>query len=361
MSAIASTAPAGPLVASILMRYRWLAALIFIHAVAAFLTVTSVGLPYEADLVAYGLGFLVEDIVPFLMLFVAWRALRIALWVRPSHPVRALLQDLKSVLVNGRRLVEGLVVLLLMIVMMSSFTQIKAAIPDIVPFSWDTTFKELGETLCFGILPWQALWPIFGSPPAAFVLNLIYNAWFFVVVFFLLSAAFSQRDVESRMTFLCGFVIAWIIGGNLLATIFSSAGPVYYQRLGLGADYAPLMAMLHEDNRIYPLWALDVQEALWTSYVSGTGTLKGISAMPSMHNTSIVLVALYAFRINRGLGIAMAVYAAAIFIGSITLGWHYAADSLIGAALAVPFWGLGAIMARRSIGAVEAGDSHRRA
>jgi membrane-associated phospholipid phosphatase len=69
--------------------------------------------------------------------------------------------------------------------------------------------------------------------------------------------------------------------------------------------------------------------------------------MPSMHVASSCLMALGAYQISRPLGRAMAVFAALIWIGSIQLGWHYAVDGIVGAAMTFAVWRMaGAITTR---------------
>jgi hypothetical protein len=64
----------------------------------------------------------------------------------------------------------------------------------------------------------------------------------------------------------------------------------------------------------------------------------GISAMPSVHNGLAVLFSIAAFKIDRTAGWVFAAYALLIWIGSIHLGWHYALDGLVSAALTILIW-----------------------
>jgi membrane-associated phospholipid phosphatase len=135
-------------------------------------------------------------------------------------------------------------------------------------------------------------------------------------------------------------VISWIVLGTVLATVFSSVGPCFYGLLIGGNDpYAPLMTSLHAADKVIPVWALDVQEMLWSGFKeSGGAPVLGISAMPSMHVATAVLLALLGWRINRPAGIALTLFALIIMIGSVHLGWHYALDGYVGAAGAYIVW-----------------------
>ena len=60
--------------------------------------------------------------------------------------------------------------------------------------------------------------------------------------------------------------------------------------------------------------------------------------MPSVHNGLAVLFAIAGWRINKWFGGFLAGYAVLIWIGSIHLGWHYAIDGLLAAALTLGIW-----------------------
>ena len=120
--------------------------------------------------------------------------------------------------------------------------------------------------------------------------------------------------------------------------IFSSAGPVYYDELGLSPNpYVGLFAYLHDVDSRLPLWFLKTQQMLWDGYM-GKGPAFGISAFPSMHNASAALFALAFWRVSRPVGLFFAAYAGVILLGSVHTGWHYAVDGYAGIALAAACW-----------------------
>ena len=92
-----------------------------------------------------------------------------------------------------------------------------------------------------------------------------------------------------------------------------------------------------------------MQQMLWDNYQNNkAGMGSGISAMPSMHVATAVLLALFGWRYSRQAGIALTLYAVVIMIGSVHLGWHYALDGYVGALGAMVVWRLvGRLLAGR--------------
>ena len=114
------------------------------------------------------------------------------------------------------------------------------------------------------------------------------------------------------------------------------------------SDYLPLMTLLHQQDiwlqQYSPnisLSSLSTQDYLWTSYTTGKEMLgNGISAMPSMHVSMAVLMALGVSSLNRKLGILFWLFALIIYVGSFTLGWHYAVDGLVSGPVTLIIWHL---------------------
>lgn len=231
--------------------------------------------------------------------------------------------------------------------LMLAFTAFKNAIPYMNPFAWDAWLTQVDTHLGFGHAPWVLLQAVFGHPAITVLINIIYDGWFLVVLICTVWQGFSSQRSPVRLQFLLAYAIAWFAGGSLLALWFSSAGPCFYGHLNLGADpYAAQMAYLRGIGADW-IWSLGVQDSLWQSFVRGGGAISGVSAMPSMHVTIAVLLALLGAATNRKQGLALGAFAFAIVIGSIHLAWHYAADGIAGIALALLFWWLAGHIARR--------------
>jgi hypothetical protein len=324
-------------IAALIRRNLALFILVTVHYVAALLAGALLGLPLERSLLSF-LGGMFVLVLPFyLMAVVSWRLIILAFIERPVSPSRALGSWILAKVSDKERMVDGIAALLLISTLIVSFSYFKTVMTAINPFSWDPAFAAMDRALHFGRDPYELLLPLLGSPLMTTMINAAYHAWMFLMYFVVLIACFTRYDLRSRMIFLLAFALTWSIGGNLLATLFSSAGPVYYERLGYGDDFVPLMQLLYSVAEVSPVWALDVHERLWSGYI-GNDMNAGISAMPSMHLASTTLLALYAGTYARWLGVLMWLFVVVILLGSVHLAWHYAIDSYAGILIAVVMW-----------------------
>lgn len=297
------------------------------------------------------LGYAVPVLVP-LALALCWHAISIMVFVRPERLTRYLIASLRESLTQ-ERVLFALPVILLLPVFAAAFTFFKTAIPVIQPYTWDAKLSEWDSLIHGGTHPWMLLQPYLGYPLVTGAINVLYNLWFFVMYAILTLQAFAFQDRRLRMQFLLSFVLTWILLGTFGAIWLSSMGPCYYPSFAQkSGPYAPLMAYLREAGEQVPVWALNVQQMLWENYQSNkAGIGSGISAMPSMHVATSVLLALFGWRFSRQVGIALTLYAVVIMIGSVHLGWHYALDGYVGALGAMAVWWLvGRLLVRRQSG-----------
>jgi hypothetical protein len=113
----------------------------------------------------------------------------------------------------------------------------------------------------------------------------------------------------------------------LIHILLPAGGPVFYAQLGYGDRFADLQGA--EETRI-------LANYLWTVYSGkGFGPGSGISAMPSLHIATSVWMLLVVHVCARRWIVPMAVAGALIFLLSISLGWHYAVDGVVGGAAAL--------------------------
>ncbi|MGQ0483831.1 MAG: phosphatase PAP2 family protein [Hyphomicrobiales bacterium] len=300
----------------------------------------------QATLNALVMGLLTITVPAGLAVMLVLRLVQFALIEKPLSPIRALAGELRELAASPTRLINGLPVFAAMIFFNKAMVELKPAIPRIVPFSWDEWFMKLDRALHFGTDPWQWLQPVMGFDTVTFAFNIVYNFWFLALFGAWFWFGFRKTADELRTRFFLSYMIVWWLGGGLLAVLFSSAGPVYYSGIGFSPDpFTGLFAYLNDVDTRLTLWCLDAQQLLWDGYTGKTAAL-GISAFPSMHNASAALFALAFWKVSRGVGIAFAVYAAAILLGSVHLGWHYAIDGYAGLALAVIGWWIAGPIAR---------------
>jgi hypothetical protein len=245
-----------------------------------------------------------------------------------------------------RRLGGFLLVLVALPLFARAFIGWKAAIPSFNPFSWDAEFAAWDAALHGGTHPWEILQPILGRPFVTRLLDSVYLMWHLVLVGVVVWQA-GNPDRAARQQFLLAFVLAWILLGTGLATVFSSAGPCYYTQVtGQPDPYVPLFQYLQSVDAGTPLGNLQAQQWLWNNYQSGVENVS-ISAMPSMHVALPLLYLLASWR-KPVLACGFAVYTLVILVASVHLGWHYAIDGYV-SALAVPgVWWLAGLPARAS-------------
>ena len=312
--------------------YRWLVLLtIALAAVSESLSAAYPGLPQK--LMGSGLERIRAVFVAFMVLAIISRVLWRAFTDKPERPLLALVSDIS----NPARLVHASMTFGLYFIFMALFVEMKSAMPHVAPFGWDKAFAQADLWLHGGRYPHEWLAFLTASPNLMSAINIVYHLWFFVMWAALFIAALQERHSPLRGQFLHAFFLIWVVGGLATAYGFSSAGPCYFSALGLTPDpYAGLMAQLQGHARIVYLPAMEVQGLLWQA--PETGQVAGIAAFPSLHNAISLLLTLAAFRIHRSLGLAMAGFTGLIFIGSVTLGWHYALDAYAGWAIAFLLW-----------------------
>ncbi|MDV4146076.1 phosphatase PAP2 family protein [Shimia sp. FJ5] len=329
-----------------LLRNRLLIACVLVTVAAATYVSRLLGVPFETGTFSALMLLFTGMLPPFLLLLLVGRFLHLAFVVRPQRPIHQMMTDARRVFLDFERISLGMVALVAFMVFMGTFAYLKFAIPFVNPFSWDVTFAEWDRALHFGVDPYKIVLGLIGTPMVATGVNAAYHGWLFLMYFSVILACFSKENRATHYRYLISFVAVWFLGGNVIATLLSSAGPVYYERLGFGADFVALTETLKGYDAVGRIWALDVHEMLWEGYVA-EGRARGISAMPSMHVASSVLMMLYAYTYGRWAGRIMAVFAGVIMVGSVMLAWHYAIDGYLGAAIAVLGWKLAGWMVRK--------------
>jgi len=323
--------------AQLAWRHALLAGLVLCYAATAFWFSLSHPVSVHEEKISTLLSAFALDI-PAMIFFVLFaRLIHLTYVEKDPHRFQTLKRDVSNFVSDRNRMLGGFLATILMASVLITFAQMKNLIPVLNPFSWDEFFMALDKAIHFGEHPYIYAHAVLGWHYAISFFTGIYNLWLFLMYFVLLSACFMRPESLIRMQFLVAFLLTWAIGGNLFATIFSSVGPVYYAKLGLGDAFAGLSDALRQHASTGALTVVDTQALLW-SFHTAEQPLNTISAFPSMHVASSVLMALFAARLSRLAGIIMGTFAFGIMIGSVLLAWHYAVDGYAGAVIALGAW-----------------------
>lgn len=232
-------------------------------------------------------------------------------------------------------------------VLLTSFNAYKQAILPMAGFGLDPLFAGWDRALFLGTDPWRISHSLFPEAGDSLRLSLLYHQGFLPMAAGVFLCAFLPVPAALRTQYLLSYALIWIVIGSVLAFLLPSAGPPFWGQFhGAPDPFAPLMEQLAAQDRLLVaaghadgLSAYRFQRVLADSFGGSELAIgRGISAMPSVHNALAVQFACAAFALYRPLGWVAAVYAAAIWVGSVHLGWHYAVDGLVAAPLTIALW-----------------------
>ncbi len=264
---------------------------------------------------------------------------------KETRPIKKFCIKITKILFPLSKSISFIVSITFVNLIFSNHTFLKSLIPTINSFHWDTKLSDLDKIIHFGYIPWEITHAMFSSSWASLIINIAYNAWFFVMWGVLLFFLVYKKKLVLRQQFLLTFALSWMVMGVFLATLLSSAGPCFMDLITGDTRYIPLMDKLNLQNQYLTsidfgrLWALSTQEYLWNEYVASNNSIgSGISAMPSMHVSISILMALSTYRISKKVGYIFYLFTIIIQIGSVHLGWHYAIDGYTSIVLTIILW-----------------------
>lgn len=231
---------------------------------------------------------------------------------------------LKALMAMAPRLTDIMVVFLFAAAQLTVLAWLKAAMPYSVGFRADHLLAN-ADAILFGRDPWQLLtWIPGGWIDRLYLTWIICTLGLLAVIAMLPPSPLRDRSVKSYFL----IVASCALGQYALP----SAGPIFYARLGLGDRFTDLPAQP---------WVAAAADYLWSAYqAQGSLVGIGISAFPSLHVAGATWIALTLAATDRRLAVVGLVYASAIAVGSVLLGWHYALDGIAGIAIALIAWRL---------------------
>ena len=289
--------------------------------------------------VTWSLGFAPAPFV-FTYLALAWVGLACAYALRRLLQPRAASPNWPSIIAATTLVGVGA----------SLFLPLKYAIPRLVPFWLDPPLAK-AEKAMLGADPWLILDHLLGW--AAVPIDRLYALWLPTQSILLFSVMLQPSSAEKSRA-LIAYVLAWFLLGVVAATMLSSAGPIFYDRIFGGTAFAAL----GETLRAHGAWlVLAESDRMWASLATvRPGLAAGISAVPSIH----VAICVWGFLVARTMVPRAApyafVYAVLIWIGSVQLGWHYIADGIAGALGMLAIWPLANMLQRYLEGKSVAAD-----
>lgn len=219
-------------------------------------------------------------------------------------------------------------------------------------FPLDPTLASVDRLLFFGYDGWQVMHALFGSLEVTLLLDRAYGIWLPILMFCPVLWAALIHDPRVRARLIGCWLGVWLLIGGVAAWLLASAGPMFYPHM-VGPDAS--FQALHDQIVRFGDLARARGEVLTTPmghnllmkrYFSGHYMPGfGISAMPSVHVSMATLFAIGGFCLRRWIGWLLTGYAVVIWIGSVYLGWHYAVDGIVGAALTIGLWKISAKIA----------------
>ncbi|GAB2177801.1 phosphatase PAP2 family protein [Dongia sp. agr-C8] len=243
-----------------------------------------------------------------------------------------------------RHLISAAPFLLAWPIFMSGFTAVKTLLNDVLPFTWDARFMEIGKQLHFGQHAWE--WLAIDNPLVTRFLEGAYAFWGVLLVAVPFGVALRRPHCPLRTRFLISYLLVLVLLGNIAAGAFMSAGPFWFEFTGATVnDYAGLFSYLTQVDPNGDFSAIAFQRYLWEVHQLGTTELgTGISAFPSIHVAAATLYVLLAWPFGRIPRIAATLYLILIMVGAVHLGWHYAVDCYAGSlGAAAIYTGVGAV------------------
>lgn len=227
-----------------------------------------------------------------------------------------------SVREDWRRLLTVAVGVTLAGLNMIAFMWVKPLLNHFVAFRADPLLAGVDRLLFLGRDPWTLLQALNSSASAIFY----HRGWFALMIVTLLVVLWRGPSPQKSALMLTYFLL-WSVAGPMIHILLPAAGPVFFGKLGYGQAFAGIPVPPETAEMITYLWNVYRGERF------GPGS--GISAMPSLHIATTAWMVLAVHVLARRWTWAMALPGILIFLLSISLGWHYAVDGIVGAAAAL--------------------------
>lgn len=223
---------------------------------------------------------------------------------------------------------------------------IKLVVPVVHPALFDQALWDLDQKLGFGLSPTVLLLGLFGDGTFLRVIDWLYANIFFASTIIASAFFFSHPSRRIRIAFANGYAVLWIAGAWLYLLI-PSLGPAY-RFPEIWMEHAK---SLRVTQTFQALLMRNYQNVLRAVRGEPSGPIViafGIGAFPSLHVAFQTYVFLWMRRLWTSGEVLFALFAVAIFLGSMITGWHYLIDGIAGFALALACFMISARAAKLS-------------
>lgn len=206
-----------------------------------------------------------------------------------------------------------------------AFLWLKPTLNIHVPFWADPLLADIDKALFLGNDPWRLLtW--LNNDLSGFMYH---PMWYFTLIGALM-IVLAQKPSAEKSAMVLSYFGLWSVVGPMIHILLPAGGPVFYERLGYGDRFALI------DGGPETASAADY---LWRGFTSGQFEMaSGISAMPSLHVTMAVWTMLCIWKFKRSWFLPVAASSFYVIALSVSLGWHYAVDGIVGGACALALY-----------------------
>jgi len=237
--------------------------------------------------------------------------------------------DLSQKLVRSWHYPEIAFLIFLFLLNGGIFSSLKSIIPIINPFYLDPILWKIDTIIHGGYNPTKLFYDFFNMPSVIEFCLFIYGFWFVIGAFFIAFSLFWFRYDLGRLRFLIAFALCWYINGVVLATLFSSVGPLF-----VGDFFSGDLAKFYQpyiDYAVQNSGLLKETKLIFVDFSKDNLVvdLNGISAMPSMHVSIAALLFFYTHEYFRKFSIFLLVFLLLTVFACIGLLTHYAIDAYV--------------------------------
>ncbi len=207
--------------------------------------------------------------------------------------------------------------------------------PDGKPITYDNELHRLDQALLFGHDPATVLHHLLGTGPSAYVLSWIYLIFLPMVPIMVIVWVVWSRNVSFGYWFVTADCLAWSLG-TLSYYLVPTLGP-NFEFVSLYTDLPKTGVASLQNALIYGRHTLH-----FDPFLNGVQSVAGFASLHVGLTMMMALVAQYTVR-NRLIKLVLWVFVVLVAISTTYFGWHYIADDIAGAGIALLSWYLGAL------------------